>query len=228
MLKDSRTHLSQRVFALTVGITIVLMAAGGGFSYGFVFNSILIPNDAAATFAKLQSSSMLFRAGILSFLGVIVCDILCAWGLYHLLRDANEGLAQLSAWFRVAFAATFAALLSFLLSVLPLSEHAANAVQIHQRLTTFNDAWSLALVLFGVHLLLVGYIVATAGNIPKILGFLAMFAALCYIGTSIAALIIPNYAFYKPSVEAVLSAPMALGELVLGLWYLIKGGKAEK
>ncbi|TAE29088.1 MAG: DUF4386 domain-containing protein [Candidatus Kapaibacterium sp.] len=226
MLKHN--HLSPRAFALTVGITILFMAAGGGFSYGFVLNSILIPNDATATFAKLQSAPMLFRAGILSFLGVIMCDILCAWGLYHLLRGANEALAQLAAWFRVAFAAAFAALLSFLVSVLPLSQNASHAVQIHQLLTTFNNAWSLALVLFGIHLLLVGYIVATSGEVPKILGFLAMFAALCYIGTSVAALVIPQYALYKPSVEAVLSLPMALGELSLGLWYLLKGGKAKK
>jgi hypothetical protein len=90
---------------------------------------------------------------------------------------------------------------------------------------SFNDIWSLGLVLFGLHLFLVGYLVFRSGRMPRTLGVLAMLASFCYVATSAANLVLPNYDQYKPTVELFLTAPMAIGELGVGLWLLIKGGK---
>ncbi|WP_077611445.1 DUF4386 family protein [Clostridium sp. Marseille-P2415] len=52
-----------------------------------------------------------------------------------------------------------------------------------------------------------------------------VFAALCYLATDFANLLLPNYENFKAIIDTVLSAPMAIGELSLAFWLLLKGGK---
>lgn len=237
MNSNETMQISERTFALTAGISILAMALLAGFAYGFVFPSLVVAGDAHATASNIQHSEMLFRAGIASFVLVIVCDVLAAWGVFHVLQRVNRSLSLLAAWFRLVFAAMFgAALSSFVvalhlargaqyLKALKLSGADASDALVLLCVSAFNDIWSLGLVFFAVHLFLVGYLALKAGFIPKFIGILAVAASLCYMATSGANILMPNYAAYKPTVELVLTAPMALGELGVGLWLLIKGGK---
>lgn len=85
--------------------------------------------------------------------------------------------------------------------------------------------WSLSLIVFAWHLLLVGYLVLNSGFMPKWLGLIVMFAGLCYLLNDSVNLLFTQYAAYKPRVEQVFAAPMAIGELALGVWLLVRGGK---
>jgi hypothetical protein len=80
-------------------------------------------------------------------------------------------------------------------------------------------------MIFGFHLLTLGYLVFASGFIPKIIGGLITIGALCYLMQNFAVFILPNYEDYKATFEIVLGIPMALGELSLAFWLLFKGGK---
>jgi hypothetical protein len=48
-------------------------------------------------------------------------------------------------------------------------------------ITRFNDVWSAGLVLFGLHLLLIGYLAYRSTFVPRILGVLLAIAGLGYL-----------------------------------------------
>ncbi|MFC6647875.1 DUF4386 domain-containing protein [Paenibacillus rhizoplanae] len=91
--------------ARTGGISLIVMAIAAAFSYGYIHGSVVVNGDAAATFARLQSSPSLFRAEILGWIVIIACDVVAAWALYQVLRPVHPGLSLLGAWLRLAYTA---------------------------------------------------------------------------------------------------------------------------
>jgi hypothetical protein len=97
-----------------------------------------------------------------------------------------------------------------------------NADQLHAQvmllLNAFNDGWLIGLVFFGVHLLVLGYLVYKSGFIPKILGILLMLAPVGYLVDSFGNFLVPNY-------DANIAMFTFIGEALFMLWLLFKGGR---
>lgn len=227
------SNISPRQAALIGGISILIMAIVAGFAYGFVLQSLIVPDNATLTANNIKSSMMLFRVGISGFLVVLICDVLAAWALHVFLKQVNEHLSLLAAWFRLVYSAILGvALLNFTFVVLLLND--ANGLSVFETsqlnalatffLKGFNNIWSIGLVVFGCHLYVLGYLVFKSGYIPKIFGVLLIIASLCYIINNFANLLVNNYEKYKATVELFFSLPMIAGELGFGLWLLFKGG----
>lgn len=225
--------LSQRRVAIVAGRVFLLMTIAAMFAYGFVLGNLIVPGDATATANKIIASMMLFRFGICSFLVVLVCDVVVVWALYVFLKQVSNGLSMLTAWLRLVYAAILGiALLNLVIVMLLLSGGDYLTVfktdQLHAQvllfIKAFNIDWSIGLVVFAFHLFLLGYLVYKSGYIPRIIGVLLIIASLCYLSTNIANLLLPNYENYKTAIESVLSVPMAIGELSLAFWLLLKGG----
>lgn len=158
---------------------------------------------------------------------VAILDVVVAWGLYVLLESVSKNLSLLAAWFRVVYAAVFASALIPLLNVLQLLggndalkgfEPNQLQAQVMLSLGAFRSGWDLALVLFGFHLLVLGYLVFKSGYIPKWLGILLGIASLGYLADSFGKLLIPNY-------NLTISAFTFVGEVVLIFWLLWKSVK---
>jgi hypothetical protein len=227
------SNISQRKAALIAGFSILIMAVLAGFAYGFVLQGLIVPDNATLTANNIKSSMILFRVGIASFLVVLICDVLVAWALYIFLKQVNENLSLLGAWFRLVYSGILGvALLNLTFVVLLLND--ANYLSVFEIsqlnalimffLKGFNNIWSIGLVIFGCHLYVLGYIVFKSGYIPKIFGTLLIIASLCYIISNFANLLLTNYEKYKATVELFISLPMIVGELGFGLWLLFKGG----
>jgi hypothetical protein len=226
--------ISQRQASIIAGVALVLMAIVAGFAYGFVFTRLVVPGNAIATSQNITNSELLFRASILGWLIILILDVLVAWALFIFLKSANKNLALLAAWFRLVYASILGVAMLNLVLVL-LLVHGADSMRVFEPykldalmlffLNTFSSMWSLGLIVFGCHLLVLGYAVFRSGFIPKIFGVLLILASLCYLLTNGATLLYPNYEQYKVTVEMILSAPMALGELAFGVWLWAKGGK---
>jgi hypothetical protein len=141
------------------------------------------------------------------------------------------------AWLRLVYASLLGIALLNLVVVLALLSGAdylnvldasTRNAQILLFLNAFRAMWSLGLVVFGVHLLVLGYaVMRSQGVIPQFLGVLLLVAAVCYILTSAANVLLPNYDTYKPTVEMITSVPMAIGELAFAVWLWAKGGKTS-
>ncbi len=226
--------VSQRTAAIAAGISIVLMAVVAGFSFGFVLDSLVVSGDAAATAANILASETLFRVGVFGWIVILILDVIVAWALYVVLKRANKSLSLLTAWFRLVYAALLGvSLLSFVIVLLLIS--GADYLKVFEAdqlqalvllfINAFDGMWRIGLVVFGCHLLLLGYLVYQSGYIPKVIGFLLIIASLGYLIDNLGTLLLPDYTDYTEMINLVFMLPMIVGEVGLGLWLLIKGGK---
>lgn len=221
-------YYSERKLALISGFALLAMAIFAGWGYGYAFGSIYIANDSVTTLANLNHSTGLFRGFIGSFLAVLLLDVVVSWSLYLFFKPVHASLSVLSAWFRLVYAALLGiALLNLLFVLQLLTNTPQNEVFIMNSLKSFLAMWSLALIVFGAHLFVLGYLVLQSGFIPKVFGGLILLAAACYFGSNIANLLLSDYEQYKKTIDAALGLPMAVGELGIAFWLLFKGGKTK-
>jgi hypothetical protein len=211
--------------ALVAGIGLLLMAVLAGLANFVVLESLVTPGDPATTAADVLGAEGLFRLGTLALLAVAVLDVVVAWGLYAFLAPADAGLSRLAAWLRVAYAAMFAVAVAHLVAVPRLlgdSLEAAGAdvariqAEALGQVELFGDIWDVALAVFGVHLVLVGYLALTSGYVPRLVGALVILAGAGYVFDSVGAMLLPQSA-------VTVSAVTFLGELVLLVWLLARG-----
>lgn len=223
--------LSLRQLALLAGGALLLMAAAAGFSYGYVHGSLIVTDDPVATFDKLAKAEGLFRLGILGWLLILVLDVGVAWALYLYMRPVQAGPALLMGWLRLAYAAVLGvAIMPLLTAAQLLGLHSTLAPevlgqQVMTQLATFESTWSLGLIVFGLHLLVLGYLALRARHIHQAFGWLLLLAGLGYVFVHVAKLLSPGEAAWLATTEQVLSVPMALGELAFAVWLLIRGGR---
>lgn len=233
-MQATHSDISQRSAAVAAGISIVIMAVTAGFSFGYVLSSVLVPGDAAATAARLMDGEISFRASVYGWIIILICDVIAAWALYVLFKQVNQSLSLLAAWFRLVYAALLGVSLFSFVFVLLLNSGAdyLNAFDLEQLqslmllfLNAFEGMWQIGLVIFGCHLLLLGYLVYVSGYVPRVIGFLILIAALGYLIVNSGYLLLPGYEAVIDMIDLVFVLPMIVGELGLGLWLLFKGGK---
>ncbi|MGX4588325.1 DUF4386 domain-containing protein [Paenibacillus chitinolyticus] len=233
----SRIELKeQRTAALTAGIALIVMTLAAFFSYGFVHESLMAQGDASLTFQAVTSSRTLFKAEILGWVIILICDIVVAWAFYIFLKPVHKHLSLLGAWFRLVYAAVLGTALLNLIVVLLLSGRAGylslvntGQLQAYVRmyLEAFGLIWSMGLIIFGGHLLIVGILAFKSGQIPKIIGLFLLMASIGYMAVHLCNLFLPDYETLTKLLNVVFMIPMVAGELGFGVWLLARGGKGS-
>lgn len=171
-----------------------LKARLAGFLYLLIF--IAAPSGAAA-------------ATPLNMIVTLVCDTGVALMFYHLFRPVSRSLALLAAIARLAFVAVMAANALNYFGAVALFQTAHSA-------DSFNAVYGIALVPFGLHCLLTGYLVYKSRFLPRILGVLMAIAGLGYLTFLWPPL--GNYLFFP-----YIAIPGVAGEGSLTLWLLVMG-----
>jgi Domain of unknown function (DUF4386) len=219
--------VSPRTAAMVAGLGLLAMAVLAPFANFYVLQNLIVANDAKATAENILASGGLFRIGLCCFLVVAALDVVVAWALYVLLEPVSRSLSLLAAWFRVVYAAVFAIALIPPLSVLQLLSRneylkGLEPNQLHAQvmlsLSAFRSGWDIGLVLFGFHLLVLGYLVFKSGFIPRWLGVLVGIASVGYLVDSFGKFLIPNY-------NLTVSTFTFVGEFLLIFWLLWRGIK---
>lgn len=219
--------ISLRNSAIVAGLSLLFMAILAPIAQFGVLQKLIVAGDPTITADNIMASVGIFRAGICIFLIVAVLDVVVAWALYILLKPVNRSFSLLAAWFRVAYAAIFVSAVNNLLNVLQLLsgsdylkvfETDQLYAQVLLFLNSFTDGWSIGLAIFGIHLLVVGYLVFKSGYFPKFLGIFVMIAGLGYLIDNLGKLISADY---------TLSIAMFtfIGEVLLIFWLLWRGVK---
>jgi hypothetical protein len=218
--------------ARIAGFGLILMAILAFFANFFVLESLIIPGDAATTANNIMDNELLFRVGIISFIIVLILDVLVAWTLYIFLKPVNKNLALLAALFRLIYTTIFGVALCHLLNVLQLLSGAdylkvVGTDQLHAQVMLsvdeFSNEWLIGLVFFGLHLLVIGYLIFKSGYMPRILGILLIIAAFGYLLDSFAHFLLLNYTDYETTFLLIVAVPGIVAELSLCFWLLIKG-----
>lgn len=232
-----REQLYQRKSALIAGTSLIIMAFAAFFSYGFVHGSLVVPGDASTTFHNIKSSTMLFKAEIFGWVIILISDIVVAWALYIFLKPINKSLSLLGLLLRLTYATILGIAVLNLIYVLLLSKNTGylsllklEQLQAHMMLflEAFEFIWSIGLIIFGWHLMIVGYLAFKSDNIPKVISILLLLASIGYIVINLCKSFFPEYDGVISILTFVFNVPMILGELGFGIWLLFKGGKLPK
>jgi hypothetical protein len=218
-----------RLHARVVAYASLVMFALSMFAYGVVFAPLLDTPITTQHIEGLQTNPALYATGLLAFLLVLVCDVLTAWGLYHWLRPVHPSLAQLSAWVRLVSTAVFAVAQLALVQGCRLlatgSPADALVAPMQLLLQTFSDGWAVALFGFGGHLLLVGWLVARSGTLPRWLGLVLMVAGAAYSLDSLTKLFVPHFATLGLALNGTVTVTAIVGEVGLAIYLLLRGGR---
>ncbi|MNG16768.1 hypothetical protein D3C84_1007060 [compost metagenome] len=95
-------------------------------------------------------------------------------------------------------------------------------------LEAFEFTWSIGLIIFGGHLMIVGYLTFRSNSIPKVISILLLLASIGYIVINLCNTFFPEYHEAISILQFAFSIPMILGELGFGIWLLFRGGKIPK
>ena len=218
--------------AKTSAVLILIMAVIAPFSMIYLPATLIVPGDATTTANHITASERLFRLGIVSDAIVFLIEIgLCAL-LYVLLKPVNKTLSLVAAFARLAMTVMqginllnhFFVLL-LLNGVGYLTVFAPNQLQALVLLFLNAHAavmliWGLA---FGLHLLVLGYLVYQSGYLPRMVGGLLIIAGLCYFIQSFGTMLLPQFKALFASVGLLSTL-----EIALPLWLLIKGVNVEQ
>lgn len=225
---------SNKLIPRTAGYGYLIIFICGIFANFFVLESLIIAGNAAATANNIIANETLYRIGILSFVIMVIIDVVVAWALYIFLKPINKNLSLLAAWLRLINCAVFGIALINLINVLEMLnipgyfgsvEIGNRQIQVMLLLKSFDYTWIIGLIFFGLHLSLLGYLIIKSDYIPNIFGFLLIAASFGYLIDSFAHYLLSDYSNYKSIFEMIVVIPGIIGEFSFCLWLLVKGTK---
>lgn len=202
------------------------MALTAGFAFGYAHSQLLVPSDASATLDNILNSKSLLSAEIMAWWFILLLDVIVAWALYHFFKNVSKQVSSLTAWIRVVYSIFLGVAISHLMNVCNLtnetSEISTEAVMIHFQ--SFENIWSLSLILFGFHLVGLGWLSLKAKI--RFWGVLFYIAGFSYTLVHFLKQF-PALESLSSNLEMILSIPMSLAEVGFAIWLLIKGRKRQ-
>ncbi len=211
-------------FAFLFGIAIVIVA-----NYGIDFR-LVVPGNAVETAKNIVAHETLFRINIACNLIYVADVVVLLAALYVILKPVNPHLALVATFCRLVFAVMWSitalnslAALRLLGDATYLSVFHADQLQTLAKLhlTASFDAYYVGLPFWGLASTLCSYLWFKSGYIPRALaGFGVISSAWCVI-CAFAFIVFPHFDTMVNSYW--FDVPMALFEMVLGVWLLFKG-----
>lgn len=224
---------------LNEGMTLRQAALVAGFAYLFnpvsyaefsIYPKLVIPSNIEQTVQNIVAHGDLFLVAVFCYLTSFIGDVVIAWALYILLVPVNRSVSLLTAWFQLVYAAIALFGLSNLVAVyrilntpdyLTLFGSGQVHAQVMLLLRSFRYDWSMALVLFGIHLVLLGYLIYRSGYIPRVLGILLVINGFGWVIDSLRPYVFPNAHLGFIFITF-------FGELFFMLWLLARGWKIQE
>lgn len=233
VMKGRIAEDSPRSTARRAGVFWLLTILTGGFAMVGAGRHVLY-GDAAATAANLLAHESSYRAGIAANIIAGVCYLVATLLVYDLLKPVNRTLSLLAAFFSLA-GCTIGGLGSGIqlaplvvlggtqpLSVFTVEELQALALTFLQLGAQVSN---ISFAFFGLHCVLVGYLILRSTFLPRAVGALMAFGGLGWLTLSFANLLSPSFAL---SLFPYILAPGILGEVSLTLWLLVRGVNVER
>ena len=210
----TRTQTLRRA-SLTAGVALALMAVLAAFAVFGAISALITPGDAAQTAQDITASPLLFRLGIACLVVVVILDVIVAAALFTVFAPVNRMVSAMAAGFRIAYAGVYLVAISQLVIGVQLL---ADPDQALRAIDAYTTIWQVGLILFGVHLLLIGYLAYRSGFMPKIFGILLVIAGLGYLADGFGTVMVQDYSIS-------IGAFTFVGEVALTFWLLISGSR---
>ncbi len=224
----AKAGLSLRSAAIIAGLGYLLDPVV--FAEYNIYPKLVVPGNVEQTVSNVLAHQHLFVIAISCYCINFLEDILIAWALYFLLAPADKALSLLTALLRLIYAtiglvSAVYLLTAYRLLVVPEYARVFGASQLHAQvdlaLHAFRYGWNFGLIVFGVHLVLLGVLIVRSRYVPWIIGVVLVIDGLGWITTELQPYLYPNV-----NVDGLFVT--FFGELIFMLWLLIFGWRLKE
>ncbi|WP_081747635.1 DUF4386 domain-containing protein [Arthrobacter sp. Br18] len=209
----TRAAGSLRRPSLIAGSTLLAMTVFSVYGVFGPVETLVTAGDASRTAVDVAASETLFRSGIASLIIVVVLDVIVAAALFEVFASVNRAVSMIAAWFRLAYSAVFLVAISQLLEVPAVP---GDGDRMLLAVDAFARIWDTGLILFALHLLLIGYLAYRSEFMAKIFGILLVVAGLGYLTDGFSAVLVPE-------LSIGVARFVFVGEVALIFWLLVRG-----
>ncbi len=223
--------MNLRLAFLVSGIGYLLIFISGFYANFAILETMVVPSNAEMTVANFLKDRSELGWGILGFLTMLFFDIILVFSLFFVTKKVSQKLSFVASGFRLLHAICFGIALMCLVEVYRITGYSVGLnMQSLQNLVMsllqrFDEIWNMGLLFFGVHLAFLGYLSIKSDLIPKGLGYMLLLAAIGYLMSCSAKLVMPNYNDYEQGLELLVVLFGITGELSFTVWLLMKGLK---
>lgn len=150
-----------------------------------------------------------------------------AIAIYFYFRSTSKQISLITAFLRLVYTFTLGIAVIQVIKIIPLLS-ADNTVPDTSEIVTsyfqkFEKIWSLGLVIFGFHLIGLGYLSVKSKSVPRFLGYLLYFGGVSYSFLHGSRQLGLFDVQTQKSIENILAPPMALAEILLAIWLIYNG-----
>lgn len=220
-------HRSQSIAARIAGFAFVVVILSGLFNEMFIYSTIRVEGDIAATISNIIENEMLYRTAVVVDLTMFVGVIILALALYVVLKPVNPALALFGAFARLAEGVMGGVLVLLNLAVLTLATGAdylmgLEAEQVNALVGLFMDlqavGYNVLLVFLGVGATVFLMLFFRSRYVPRLLALWGILTYLSMFFGPIAMILFPQHT------EAIQMSfiPGALFEILFGLWLMLR------
>jgi len=210
----------EKIAGLIAGISLIVMAIAAGFSYGYVHNE-LFNASAEITRQNLLENKSLFYAGLAGWIVIFITDLMVSGALYIFFKKSMRRISVLTAIIRIVYTLILGVAIFQLFAIIP-NLNFESATEISSHYASFEKIWSAGLIIFGFHLLGLGYLSLKSQIVPRFLAYLLYIAGISYHTAKQLELFSQNWI---ASAENILALPMAIGEMLFAVWLIYNGLK---
>jgi len=219
--------------ARMAGLLYLILVITGVYGIMYIPSQIIVVGDTVATANNILSNELLFRTGALNDIISNTIFLFLVLVLYRLFKQVNENKAKLMfALVIVQIPVAFMMEAFNITSLMILKGEILKTFELTQRqdlamlFLKINDYGTLPLEMFwGLWLLPFGLLVYKSEFIPRIFGILLVIAGIAYMIDSTIGILFPNYSSFVKYPTLLL---VAIGEISITLWLLIKGVKTKE
>ncbi|MBU0560298.1 MAG: DUF4386 domain-containing protein [Bacteroidetes bacterium] len=218
--------------ARLAGFLYLLLIITGVYIIMYVPSQIIVLGDNDATAKNILSNEFLFRTSIIGDIISNTIFVFLVLVLYRLFKQVNEHQVKLMVAFVIVQIPVLFIMEAFnITSLMILKGEILKTFEPSQRqdlamlFLKINDYGALTLEMFwGLWLIPFGHLVYKSGFIPRIFGILLIIAGIAYMNASFASILFPSYSAFVNQPTLLL---VAIGEISITLWLLIKGIKND-
>jgi len=211
---------------LIAGISIILMALSAGFSYGYVQHELL-DTSVEITRQNVIENKYLFFTGLAGWMVIFIADLIVSGTFYLFFRNSMKRFSRLTAIIRIIYTLILGAAIYQFIVIIPFLQAPDPTFDINAQFMFFEKIWSAGLIVFGFHLLGLGYLSMKSPNIPRLLGYLLYIAGFSYVLIHSGKTFALMHPHLIVSAENILALPMALSEILLAFRLIHFGLKKD-
>ena len=211
----------------TTGIFYLLIILCAGFSQGGIRETLIDFSNPILSIENIKNSMMLFRMSTILDLLAFSMDVVVSLLLYRIFKSVSPEISKISTAFRLIAHPGIGTLnlLNQVIAGLLISKGSDNISLISTLLEAHRVGYMIAGVAFGIHLILLGYLIWKSADFKKVFGLLMLLAGITYLMETFGFILHPEW---HETLSIIVGVGAALGEVSFTIYLLIMRGSPNQ